>query len=67
MSLSVMRGRALALKPPRVLLTGQQMGATVGPPGDVATQRAILEQALRLLEQHDAIILATFAPDEATT
>ncbi len=59
-ALSTMRGRAIALKPPRVLLTGFDRGQTVGPPGDTATQLAVLTAALRLLEQHDTTVLETY-------
>lgn len=35
--------------PPRMLFTGQKNYEVVGPPGDVATQMAIIKAALRML------------------
>ncbi|MBA3799654.1 MAG: hypothetical protein H0X18_11310 [Geodermatophilaceae bacterium] len=39
------------LRVPRVLVTPHLMGRTVGPVGDRARQREVVEGALRLLEE----------------
>ncbi len=41
------------LRVPRVLITPHLMGRTVGPVGDRARQRAVVEAALRLLVEAD--------------
>jgi hypothetical protein len=62
--LSLMRGRTLALKPPRAMLTKQQFSYTAGPPGDRDTQYAILNAAVSLLPRHEGTILETFGKGE---
>lgn len=44
------RHRALQLLVPRVLVTPHLMGRTIGPVGDAARQRDVVEAALQLLE-----------------
>ena len=44
------RDRLEAMRPPRLLTTPQWMGRPLGRPGDVGTQRKVLEKALELLE-----------------
>jgi len=44
-------GRIRLVNPPRVLVTGLERGLAFGRPGDSEGQRAVLESALRLLEQ----------------
>jgi hypothetical protein len=44
------RHRALQLRVPRVLVTPHLMGRTIGPVGDAARQRDVVEAALQLLE-----------------
>ena len=36
---------------PRVVVTPHPMGRPLGPPGDAATQRAVLEAALQLVDR----------------
>ena len=43
--------RLPSVRPPRVLTVPFERGMTVGPPGDALTQRAVLEQALALLQE----------------
>lgn len=47
------RHRAVQLQVPRVVITPHLMGRTVGPVGDRARQRQVVEAALELLEQAD--------------
>ena len=47
--LAALPGVIAKVQPPRVLTTPFERGMTVGPPGDIQTQRAVLEQALTLL------------------
>lgn len=42
--------RAVQLQVPRTLVTPHLMGRTIGPVGDRARQRAVVEAALELLE-----------------
>ncbi|CAN5523926.1 hypothetical protein BH23ACT7_BH23ACT7_08160 [soil metagenome] len=44
------RHRALQLRVPRVVVTPHLMGRTIGPVGDAARQRDVVEAALQLLE-----------------
>lgn len=44
------RHRALQLRVPRVLVTPHLMGRTIGPVGDSARQRGVVEAALQLLQ-----------------
>ncbi len=44
------RTRLLAMSLPRLVITPHLMGRPLGRPGDAATQRAVLETALTLLE-----------------
>ena len=46
---SAFRPRAEEMKLPRVLVTPHVMGRTLGAPGDVARQRAVLLAALEML------------------
>jgi len=48
-SLSNLRGATLRVRPPRALLTRFPRGQTVGPAGDAATQRAVVQAALEVL------------------
>jgi hypothetical protein len=48
-SLGILRGHMLRVKPPRTLLTRFPRGQTTGPAGDLATQRAVVSAALDLL------------------
>lgn len=61
-TLAVSRGQIAGTRPPRVLLTPFARGQTVGPPGDVATQRAVLRQALELLSTASPGTVAELAP-----
>lgn len=61
-TLAVSRGQIAGTRPPRVLLTPYPRGETVGPPGDVATQRAVLRQALDLLLTTSPGTVAEFVP-----
>jgi hypothetical protein len=47
---NVFRGRTLAMKPTRVVLTRHIMGRPLGAPHDVERQTHVLRKALRLLE-----------------
>ncbi len=44
------RHQAEALKPPRTLITRHILGRTIGAPGDIEGQRAVVRSALELLE-----------------
>ncbi|MBA2529737.1 MAG: hypothetical protein H0V19_07225 [Euzebyales bacterium] len=48
------RHTAVKLNVPRVLVTPHLMGRTIGPVGDRARQRHVVEAALQLLQQADA-------------
>ncbi len=43
--------RAVQLQVPRTLVTPHLMGRTIGPVGDRARQRAVVDAALELLEE----------------
>jgi len=43
--------RAVQLQIPRTLVTPHLMGRTIGPVGDRARQRAVVDAALELLEE----------------
>jgi len=45
---------AEAMRLPRTLVTPHPMGRPLGPPGDAARQREVLEAALRLVDTADA-------------
>ena len=49
-SLSNVKGATRRVKPPRSLVTRFPADHPVGPAGDVATQRAVVQAALDLLE-----------------
>ena len=51
MCLATLPGAMARVQPPRVLTVAFERGMTVGPPGDVHIQRAVLEQALDLLRE----------------
>jgi hypothetical protein len=44
------RHRALQLRVPRVVVTPHLMGRAIGPVGDAARQRGVVEAALQLLK-----------------
>ncbi len=48
-SVALVRSIAEAVRPPRALAVPFPFGSALGPPGDVATQTAVLTAALRLL------------------
>lgn len=52
--LATLPGAIARVRPPRVLTVPFERGMTVGPPGDPQTQRAVLKQALALLEEDQA-------------
>jgi len=45
---------AEAMRLPRTLVTPHPMGRPLGPPGDAARQREVLEAALRLVDTAEA-------------
>jgi len=48
-----------AIKPPRVLITDTDRGATVGKPHDKYQQESILTTALNLLEKNAPIVITS--------
>jgi len=55
--------RAVQLQVPRTLVTPHLMGRTIGPVGDRARQRAVVDAALELLEEATTgAALRRFAP-----
>ncbi|MBI5878759.1 MAG: hypothetical protein HZB53_14000 [Chloroflexi bacterium] len=52
--LRAFRVRLTAMRVPRLLLTPNVLGQTLGAPHDVAGQRAVLRAALTLLEEAPA-------------
>ncbi|MDX1690763.1 MAG: hypothetical protein R3290_07050 [Acidimicrobiia bacterium] len=53
-AVAAFEGRLGPMRVPRRLLTPFPMGRPLGPPGDRATQRAVIERALRLVDEADA-------------
>ncbi|MFP4635323.1 MAG: hypothetical protein ACLFRD_05645 [Nitriliruptoraceae bacterium] len=47
------RHRAVELQVPRTLVTPHLMGRTIGPVGDLDTQRRVVEASLTLLAEAD--------------
>ena len=48
------------MKPPRALFTRFSRGQTIGPPGDAATQRRVVRDALELLKAPAGPVYETF-------
>jgi hypothetical protein len=62
--LASLPGAIAQVRPPRVLTVPFERGMTVGPPGDVPTQRAVLTQALALLrEAQEPGAVRAYAPE----
>jgi hypothetical protein len=51
-------------RPPRAVMLPFMLGRPLGEPNDVAFQRRVLMQALRLLERTDGPVLLEHFPDD---
>ena len=47
---AVFEDKLIAMRLPRLILTSQMMGRTLGAPGDKDSQRAVIQMALDLLK-----------------
>ncbi|MBI3964205.1 MAG: hypothetical protein HY329_01110 [Chloroflexi bacterium] len=59
--MTVFKARALPVKPPRALFARFDRGQIFGPPGDAATQRAVVRAALELLQSPTGPLYREFA------
>ena len=65
--IALVRSIAVAVRAPRALAVPFPFGAAMGPPGDVATQTAVLLVALSLLEEEGPGPLLRDWPSPPTT
>jgi hypothetical protein len=61
---ALFRPHAERVAPPRALWVPFELGRPLGPPGDAAFQRRVLEDALRLLERDDGPSIIEDFPDD---